>query len=96
MGETEGRVRYCRKCLIRDLMEGESFYVSLKNAMDAIPEEDRSPQQEYDRRLELCRVCERLAEGMCRACGCYVEVRALRKNQDCPYGRWEAEHASNE
>ena len=26
---------------------------------------------------------------MCRACGCYVQLRAAVKDQNCPYGKWE-------
>ena len=80
--------RFCRKCLIRDLMEGEGFYVNLKAAIDAIPEEDRAEDALYEERLNICRSCERLYEGMCSASGCYVEVRGRKKREDCPYHLW--------
>ena len=42
--------RGCRKCLLRDLTEKEYFrnmYVYISN----LPEEDRTPEEEYERRL---------------------------------------------
>ncbi len=39
---------------------------------------------EYDARLELCKECEKLIGGMCRVCGCFVEVRAAKKSVHCP------------
>ena len=30
-------------------------------------------------------------EHMCRACGCYVQLRAAVKGQNCPYEKWEQE-----
>ena len=29
-----------------------------------------------------------LADGMCRACGCFVELRAAIKTNVCSYGKW--------
>ena len=50
----------------------------------AVPEDKRVDENEYQRRLELCRSCEQLANGMCAVCGCYVELRALKPNSYCP------------
>ena len=30
-------------------------------------------------------------DGMCRACGCYVELRAAMRKNACPYEKWKAE-----
>ena len=45
-----------------------------------------------------CRKCELakqygggLEEYLCRACGCYVQLRAAVKGQNCPYEKWEQE-----
>ena len=60
--------RGCRKCLLRDLTEKEYFrnmYVYISN----LPEEDRTPEEEYERRLSKCRECDHLLSGMCRSRG---------------------------
>ncbi|MDY3745248.1 MAG: DUF6171 family protein [Lachnospiraceae bacterium] len=31
-----------------------------------------------------CRQCDRLLNGMCRICGCFVEMRAAIKVKSCP------------
>ena len=31
----------------------------------------------------LCKACGHLVNGMCELCGCFVEVRASKKNQRC-------------
>lgn len=35
-------------------------------------------------RLSRCKKCDFLISGMCRKCGCYVEVRARLKKENCP------------
>lgn len=75
--------RGCRKCLLRDLTEKEYFrnmYVYISN----LPEEDRTPEEEYERRLSKCRECDHLLSGMCRICGCFVEMRAAIGVRHCP------------
>ncbi len=38
----------------------------------------------YNKRLAFCKKCEYLISGMCRKCGCYVEIRAALKDKACP------------
>ncbi|MEE1190836.1 MAG: DUF6171 family protein [Blautia sp.] len=40
--------------------------------------------EQYEQRLLMCRQCEHLLSGMCRKCGCYVEMRAAMKIRHCP------------
>lgn len=61
--------------------------------VDALPEEARVPEEVYRRRLAACEACDRLADGMCLDCGCYVEARAAKAGLRCPgvpakWGRW--------
>ncbi|XCP86906.1 DUF6171 family protein [Roseburia hominis] len=83
--------RYCRKCLLREMDEAEYF----KNMYDYIarlPHEDKVSDEEYERRLSICKGCDYLLQGMCRLCGCYVEMRAVMKVRGCPDipDRWKA------
>ena len=75
--------RYCRKCLLREMDEGE-YFENLREYMAGIDEELKVDEGEYDRRLALCKECDNLMSGMCRICGCYVELRALMKKNGCP------------
>ncbi len=45
----------------------------------------------YEKRLQSCKECELLLDGMCRACGCFVELRAAVYKNSCPYDKWKAE-----
>lgn len=81
---------FCRKCLLDELDEDE-YIRSLKDYIAAYPQENRCSENEYRRRLDICLECEQLSRGMCKLCGCFVELRALKKGMYCPdYGnRWK-------
>ena len=79
----------CRRCLLQD-MDSEEEYRTLKKYLDSFDEEIRTGDEEYARRLGICRSCSSLREGICMKCGCFVEARALRKQGRCPHEepRW--------
>ena len=56
--------------------------------MDSLEEEEKASGQLYEERLSVCKQCDYLNAGMCKACGCYVEMRAAMKARICPYGKW--------
>lgn len=73
----------CRKCLLAE-MNLQEVYQSVREYVEALPPDKKADEAEYARRLEICKGCENLADGMCVKCGCYVEARAAKKNADCP------------
>lgn len=75
--------RICKKCLLRDMAEKE-YFANMYAYIDNLSKEDKVSEAEYQSRLELCRNCENLISGMCRICGCYVEMRASMKVRHCP------------
>ncbi|HIS47256.1 MAG TPA: hypothetical protein IAB46_06810 [Candidatus Scybalocola faecigallinarum] len=75
--------RYCKKCLLRDMPEGE-YFKNLYEYIAGLPQEDKVSDDVYESRLEQCKRCENLLNGMCRLCGCYVEMRAAMKVRSCP------------
>lgn len=79
----DARQLICRKCLIRDMPQAE-FFKNMYSYIANIPEEDRAPGEEYERRLSECRQCGNLLNGMCRICGCFVEMRAAVAVRHCP------------
>ncbi len=74
----------CRRCLLEDLPEGSVLAANIRDLIAQLPPECRTPEEEEQKRLRTCRSCEHLTEGMCRLCGCYVELRAARVRQGCP------------
>lgn len=81
----------CKKCLLEKLAESQGDLVqAIKNQISLIPDADRTPDDEYRRRLLACTECDFLADAMCRKCGCYVELRAAYQNRSCPgeHPRW--------
>ena len=53
-----------------------------------LPSAERAADDLREKRLSACKQCERLTDGMCAACGCYVELRATIADQSCPYDVW--------
>lgn len=80
--------RVCKRCLTRELAGQEKVYETLQRYIEDMDPEKRTGTAEYERRLSLCKSCEKLSEGMCLACGCYVELRAAGAGQVCPYEHW--------
>jgi len=78
--------RFCKKCLLREMAEAD--YAMIEKYRDAIKNEDRVAEPEYERRLAICKECEKLNAGTCDACGCYVELRAIAKVSRCPHKKW--------
>lgn len=67
----------------------DEYFKTLQELIANIPAEIKTPYEEYERRLKACTECERLADGMCAACGCYVELRAAKATGTCPYDLWK-------
>ena len=76
-------LRVCRKCLLEQTSL-EEYAASLKTYIENLNEEDRVDQKLYEERLGQCARCENLLSGMCRLCGCFVELRAALKVRKCP------------
>lgn len=81
--------RVCKKCLLRE-SDQRAYFKNLFEYIENLPREDKVPEQVYEERLAYCRGCENLLGGMCRLCGCYVELRAAMKVRACPAvsARW--------
>lgn len=70
------------------MIDKDAYFATLKELIDNIDEEHKTDGMLYEERLQKCTECDRLADGMCRACGCYVELRAAVKTNKCPYDIW--------
>lgn len=76
----------CKKCLIGQ--QAEDYLRMIEKSKAAIRPKDRTPDERYAQRIAVCESCEHLKGPTCMACGCYVELRALRSNVKCPYRKW--------
>lgn len=75
------------KCLLRE-MDQANYFRNLYDYIAGLDDDIKADTQLYEKRLALCKECERLTEGLCRACGCFVELRAAIANNVCPYDVW--------
>ncbi len=83
MEETRSQ-RYCRKCLTREMIGQEEYFQSLHAYIANLEADSKVSDELYEERLTVCKDCEMLFQGMCRVCGCYVELRASMKKMPVP------------
>ena len=88
MAQKTGNQRYCRKCLTRDMVGKEEYFRSLREYIANLDPEIKADEALYEERLAVCKECDLLLEGMCRICGCYVELRAVVAKNICPRKKW--------
>lgn len=74
---------YCKKCLLSEI-DKEEYFKNIYEYIAALSEDVKVDDMEYNRRLNLCKECEDLVNGMCKKCGCFVELRAAKRLMNCP------------
>ena len=77
----------CRRCLFEGV-DREKIITMIEGYLEALPEEERTPEGLYRERLTVCETCPKLSNGLCSLCGCFVLYRAGKKSSDCPGGKW--------
>ena len=75
--------RICIKGLLKDMSEKEFFH-NMYRYISNLSEDDKVSNSEYERRLKKCGECTNLLNGICRICGCFVEMRAAIAVKHCP------------
>ena len=73
----------CKKCLLLEAGE-EASYKTVTDYLDTLDKSLIAEDNIYQERLSFCKNCDYLIAGMCRKCGCYVEIRAALKEKNCP------------
>lgn len=83
-------IKYCRKCLLDETQE--EYFEKLHRYIENLDCSDRVSSLIYEKRLAICRKCSWLSNGMCRLCGCFVELRAAIAVRKCPDSpeRWSS------
>lgn len=88
MEQNKEDLRLCRKCLTRDMIGQEETFRSMWEYIENLDIELKASEQLYEKRLSICKGCDMLLQGMCRKCGCYVEMRAAVGKNFCPGNLW--------
>lgn len=74
----------CKRCLLFSETDQE-IQKTIEGYIESLDEDRKVEEKIYSKRLSECEVCDALHGGMCKYCGCFVIVRAIKKNQKCPY-----------
>lgn len=88
MEQKKENLRFCKRCLTREMAGSEETYKSLRDYIDNLDPDVKAEEELYEKRLSVCKECDLLLEGMCRSCGCYVELRAVITKNVCPRKKW--------
>ena len=74
-------------------MDENEYFTDLRKYIAQIDKDLKVEDEEYQDRLAKCKECDNLLSGMCRICGCFVEMRAVMKKNHCPAveKRWRSE-----
>mgnify|MGYP003468919685 FL=1 len=73
---------------MRDMLDKQEYFKNLQEYIDNLDPETKVSDEIYEQRLKVCTECDLLLEGMCRSCGCYVELRAALIKNYCPNKKW--------
>ena len=89
-------LRVCRKCLPGQEKEA-AYFEKLTRYIQRMDESVKVDQRTYESRLAVCAECEKQLNGMCRLCGCFVELRAAQRARKCPDipARWKGTENEN-
>jgi hypothetical protein len=85
--DEDNKQRFCRKCLLRDMVEN-AYTQNMEEYVKNLDQDIRVEADIYESRLETCKECDLLTDGLCRGCGCFVEMIAAMKKNRCPYDKW--------
>ncbi|MBZ4646800.1 MAG: hypothetical protein JG777_2289 [Clostridia bacterium] len=76
----------CKGCSVSVKVSFDEIKARMSEYMIMLDGDDCVPDNIYQRRLSECNSCPGLYYGTtCRYCGCFVQMRAKRKDRNCPY-----------
>lgn len=74
----------CKRCLLSQMPEEGELQKLIAERIALLPEDEKAEEAVRKERLSLCQTCDKLINGTCGLCGCYVELRAAKKRMACP------------
>jgi len=66
-------------------LSDKEYHKTVADYISNIPDELKTPEDIYAMRLGQCKKCRYLMNGLCRLCGCFVEIRAASIKSYCPH-----------
>ena len=78
----------CKRCLLKDLADSADVLAQVEKTRSFMTADEKAADALYEKRLSVCRECDRLIDATCLKCGCYVEIRAVAKGASCPARKW--------
>ncbi len=79
----QSQQRICKRCLLADFAP-DKYIESMITYLNGLDEQIKAEEKLYQDRLSVCQGCDKLNEGLCSLCGCFVEYRAAIKDKHCP------------
>ena len=73
----------CKRCLLKDISK-EEYFKNVYEYISQLSDEIKASDEVYNSRLDECKKCDKLINGMCSLCGCFVETRAAKRLSCCP------------
>ena len=87
MDNTSSENRICRQCeILSELPKDVTSYA--KKLYDLLPKKERADEGLMQDRISVCKECERREMSTCLECGCYIEIRVMKKASRCPKRKW--------
>ncbi len=74
----------CKRCLLEDMDDEQALYALIQSRIALLAESDKVSDEAYRHRVSICKTCDQLLGGTCGQCGCYVELRAIKRSMHCP------------
>jgi hypothetical protein len=87
MEKTADSKRICRQCDILSKLPEDVAVYAIK-LFELLPETERSDEALMEKRIAVCKECERREGSTCLECGCYIEMRVMKKPERCPVKKW--------
>lgn len=76
----------CKKCFLG--VQAENYTQMIEKCLSMISPRDRTSEVQFAQRIAVCEECADFVTATCQVCGCYVELRAAKKNVHCPRKKW--------
>lgn len=73
----------CTRCLAKGLSD-EDYQRYIIEYIEGLDPGIKADEALYQSRLSACMCCKEQAAGLCRVCGCFIEVRAIKLKSYCP------------
>lgn len=74
--------KICKRCLLMQYPDAE-YFKDLYGYIESLDNDIKVEDSEYNRRLDICIECDNYIKGMCKICGCFVELRAVIAENEC-------------